>query len=75
MKKNKISFLLSKKQLFAVFIVGFLMCSLGVQASHVFLNNDVLITYSFNSPSIETIDIAGVSYDRVLVITTLFRSK
>jgi hypothetical protein len=67
MKKNKISFLLSKKQLFAVFIVGFLMCSLGVQASHVFLNNDVLITYSFNSPSIETIDIAGVSYDRVTI--------
>jgi hypothetical protein len=65
MKKNKILILSSKKQLFTVFIMGFMMCSLGAQASHVFLNNDVLITYSFESPSLETVDIGGVSYDRV----------
>jgi hypothetical protein len=35
------------------------------QSSQIVKDNDIKITYSFDSPSIETIDIAGMLYDRV----------
>ena len=38
------------------------------QSSQTTLNNDIKLTYSFNSPTIETIDIAGTLYDRVTLL-------
>jgi len=56
------------KQFFVVSISCLMVFSVLAQSSQTTLNNDIKVTYSFNSPTIETIDIAGTLYDRVTLL-------
>ncbi|MBE3137911.1 MAG: PKD domain-containing protein [Thermoplasmata archaeon] len=53
------------KQFFVATISCLMICTALAQSSQTTLNSDIKLTYSFNSPTIETIDIAGTLYDRV----------
>ena len=53
------------KQFFVALISCLMILTALAQSSQTTLNNDIKLTYSFNSPTIETIDIAGTLYDRV----------
>jgi hypothetical protein len=53
------------KQFFVASISCLMIFTALAQSSQTILNNDIKLTYSFNSPTIETIDIAGTLYDRV----------
>ena len=56
------------KQFFVVSISCLMICTALAQSNQNTLNNDIKLTYSFNSPTIETIDIAGTLYDRVSLL-------
>lgn len=53
------------KQFFVASIACLMIGTALAQASQTTLNNDIKLTYSFNSPTLETVDIAGTLYDRV----------
>ncbi|HWR62905.1 MAG TPA: C25 family cysteine peptidase [Candidatus Thermoplasmatota archaeon] len=55
------------KQFFVASIVCLMIGSIAAQSNQVTLDQDVKRTYSFNSPSLETVDIAGTIYDRISV--------
>jgi len=56
------------KQFFVALISCLMICTALAQSSQTTLNNDIKVTYSFDSPTIETIDIAGTLYDRVTLL-------
>ena len=56
------------KQFFVASISCLMIFAALAQSSQTTLNNDIKLTYSFNSPIIETIDIAGTLYDRVTLL-------
>jgi len=68
MKKVSTPLIIIWKQFFVVSISCLMVFSVLAQSSHTTLNNDIKVTYSFNSPTIETIDIAGTLYDRVTLL-------
>jgi hypothetical protein len=53
------------KQFFVASIACLMICSVAAQSNQVSLDQDVKRTYSFDTPSVETVDIAGTIYDRV----------
>ena len=53
------------KQCFVASISCLMIFTALAQSNQTTLNNDIKLTYTFNSPTIETIDIAGTLYDRV----------
>ncbi len=65
MKKHTNSIRANWKQVFVVSIAFLMICSVAVQSNQVTVDSNVKRTYSFNSPSLETVDIAGTIYDRV----------
>src|SRR5512137_1391827 len=65
MKKVTIPVLRIWKLFFVVLISCVMMFSVVVQPSQTKGNNDISLTYSFNSPTIETVDIAGILYNKV----------
>jgi hypothetical protein len=65
MSKNSIEFTKIWKQLFVASVSCLMIFSVVTQANLISLDNDINITYPFNSPTIETIDIAGTLYNRV----------
>jgi hypothetical protein len=65
MNKNSIDFIKIWKQFCIVSISCLMIFSVVAQSSLISLDKDITITYSFDSPVIETIDIAGTVYDRV----------
>jgi hypothetical protein len=65
MKRSSTSFMTIGKQLFIIVISSLMICTAFVQASHTVSNDAVQLTYSFQSPTIETINIAGTLYNRV----------
>jgi len=56
------------KQVIVVSISCLMIFTALAQSSQSTLNNDIKLTYSFSSPTIETIDIAGTLYDRVSLL-------
>ncbi len=67
MKKYKNSIRSNWKQFFVASIACLMLCSIVAQSNQVIADSDVKRTYSFPSPSLETVDIAGTVYDRVIV--------
>lgn len=65
MKKHTNTIQANWKQFFVALIACLMICSVSVQSNQVSMGQDVKRTYSFNNPSLETIDIAGTIYDRV----------
>lgn len=65
MKKNSTLFKKIWKQFFVATMTCLMLFSAFVQSSQNTQDNDVNITYSFDSPTLETIDIAGILYNRV----------
>jgi hypothetical protein len=53
------------KQLCVATIACLMICSVAVQSNQVKVDQDVKKTYFFTTPSLETVDIAGIVYDRV----------
>jgi hypothetical protein len=68
MKKVSTPLIIIWKQFFVASMSCLLIFTALAQSSHTTLNNDIKLTYSFNSPTIETIDIAGTLYDRVTLL-------
>lgn len=56
------------KQCFIVLISCLLIFTTLVQSNQIFLKNDINVTYTFNCPTLETIDIAGTLYNQVNLI-------
>ncbi len=67
MSKNSIEFIKIWKQFFVASISCLMIFSVVTQANLMSLDSDINITYSFDSPSIETIDIAGTLYNKVIL--------
>jgi hypothetical protein len=67
MKRQSNPILKGTKQLFIISISCLMVCSALAQANHVLLQNEVQLTYSFQNPTIEPIDIAGITYSRITV--------
>ncbi len=67
MKKYTNSIRANWKQVFVVSIVCLMIGSVAAQSNQVTIERNVKQTYSFNSPILETVDIAGTIYDRVIV--------
>ena len=65
MKKHTNSIRVNWKQVFVVSITCLMICSVAAQSNQTTANQDVKRTYSFSSPSLETVNIAGTIYDRV----------
>jgi len=65
MKKYTNSIQTIWKQVIVTSIVCLLFCSVAAQSMQVSVEQEVKRTYSFNSPSLETVDIAGTIYDRI----------
>ncbi|HWR27581.1 MAG TPA: C25 family cysteine peptidase, partial [Candidatus Thermoplasmatota archaeon] len=65
MKKHTNSKRANWKQVFIVSIAFLMICSVAAQSKQATVDPNVKRTYSFNSPSFVTIDIAGTIYDRV----------
>src|SRR5512135_2369817 len=53
------------KQVIVTSIAILLFCSMVAQSTQVSMDQEVKRTYSFTSPILETVDIAGTIYDRV----------
>jgi len=67
MKKHTNSIRANWKQVFVVSITCLMICSVAVQSNQVTIERNVKRTYSFNNPILETVDIAGTIYDRVIL--------
>jgi len=67
MKKHTNSLRSNWKQFFVASIACLMIYSFAAQSYPVSLDEDVERMYSFNTPSIETVDIAGTIYDRVIL--------
>ncbi len=65
MNKRVISKQKVLKQFIVVLIAGFMVCSIGVQSHQTFIDPDITITYAFDNPTLEIVDIAGTLYYRV----------
>jgi len=65
MNRDSPSYIKIWKQFFVASIACLMIFTALAQSSQTTLNNDIKLTYSFNSPTIETVNIAGTLYDRV----------
>jgi len=65
MKKNFTPYI--NRQLFIVILSCLMLFTTAAQAYHTPTNTDVNVTYSFQRPTISTIDIAGTLYNRVTI--------
>ncbi len=65
MKKHTSSIRANWKQVFVASIACLMICSVLVQSRQVAISPEVKKTYYFDSPTLETINIAGTIYDRV----------
>ena len=65
MKKNTTLILSNWKQVCVIVFACLMICSVSVQSQQRLVDNDVRKTYFFTAPTLETIDIAGILYDRV----------
>jgi hypothetical protein len=68
MKKGSTPFKGILRQCMIVLISSIMVFSALAQANQTVRNDDISITYSFDSPTIETIDIAGTLYSRVTLL-------
>jgi hypothetical protein len=65
MKRSSHLFIKTWKQCFIVLISCLTICTALAQSYQTPLNNEITLTYTFTSPTIETINIAGTLYDQV----------
>jgi hypothetical protein len=63
--KNSIPFVIVGKRLFIVMISSLMAFSAFAQVNHTLSENEVQLTYSFQRPTIEIVNIAGTLYNRV----------
>jgi hypothetical protein len=65
MNKDSISYIKIWKKFIVISISCLMIFTALVQSNQITLNDDITLTYAFDTPTIETIDIAGTLYDRV----------
>ncbi len=68
MKKRVISIQKILKQFIVVLIAGCMICSIGTQSQQTVIDPDITMTYAFDNPVLETVDIAGTLYERITLI-------
>jgi hypothetical protein len=65
MNKDGNTYMKTWKQCFVCLISCLMMFTALAQSNQIVLNNDIKLTYTFTSPTIETINIAGTLYNRI----------
>ena len=65
MNNDSISYKKIWKKFFVTSISSLMIFTALAQSNQITSNDDIKLTYTFNSPTIETIDIAGTLYNRV----------
>ena len=65
MKKNFIPFIKTSRQFFVATMSCLMLLIVVTPVSQSMSNTDIIITYFFNHPTIETIDIAGTIYNQI----------